>query len=134
MVQDANVLSFLHAGLSIWFTANVIRGVNPRPTLPHSEELGKYEQDNSGWKFGGKEVAHSERIFGSEPWMNSNQALLGPKPTFAAHDEGSRSSISVSVISTQDEALPSSELSYEPAFSAISTSHHFGPSKGNPTE
>lgn len=134
MTHDANVLSFLHAGLSIWFILNAIHGVNPRLALPHNEELEKYQKDNSEWIHGGEMVAHSERALGSEPWMRSNNALLGPKPTFAIHDEESRSSIAVSVISTQNEALQSPQPAYESASPTIATSNHFGPSKGTPIE
>jgi hypothetical protein len=108
---------------------DVIHGVNPRPAAPHSEELGKYEEDNSQWKNNEKEVAHTEQVLGNEPWMRSTHALLGPKPTFAVHDDGSRTSISTSIISSQDQ--PQSAL--EAASPAISNSNHFGPSKGIPT-
>lgn len=113
---------------------NAIHGVSPRPTLPHTEELGKYEQDNSGWTYAVNKVAYPEQSLGSSPWMNSNQALLGPTPAFAVHDEGPRSSISVSVISMQDEAPTSSRPALEPTSPAISTSNHFGLSKGSPIE
>lgn len=113
-MQGADLSSLLHASLSIWFVLIAIHGNFPPSAFPQNKEL----RDN--------------KALGNEDWGRSNASLLSPTPMLGAHHANSRSSISLSAMPAQDEALWCAGSPREPFSPAFSVSNHFGLQKGNP--